>query len=387
LSSLQRFEGPALEALLDDVRRQAGQNATIVAANRLRRGGVAGFFAKERFEVVVDLDGEEQGEVELPEAAVPARTAPVLFDHDAELEPELDLELAAPAEPMSLLDLADRVSEDERTPRRTRPIVARRASTEAARRVSTETEPFNQVLDRIARDAGVSLAEPVAPAPAPVAPPVPAVDTVALARLGLPGHLLPYDAGAVDARTALLRALERLPRVEVLPKLGGSVLVVVGERDEAVELARDLAAEVGADPEQVILASTNYRGSAFVDDHRIAEVDEVLERRRAWRRRRRPTVVAVETSAAKRSAAWTSAVLEALEPTMTWASVEAGRKPEDLRAWADRVGGIDALSVIGTDATISPAAVLQTGIPVGRVDGRSATPTLWAALLTERLAA
>jgi hypothetical protein len=232
--------------------------------------------------------------------------------------------------------------------------------------------------------AAPAVTTPVVAAPAP---PVPVVDTVALAHLGLPGHLLPYDADAVDAQTALLRALERLPKVEPLPKLGGSVLVVVGERDEAIDLARDLAAEVGADPEQVILASTAYRGSAFADDRRITDVDEVLERRRGWRRRRGPTVVAVETTAAKRSAAWTSAVLEALEPTMTWASVDAGRKPEDLRAWADRVGGIDALSVTGTDATISPAAILQTGIPVGRVEGRAATPTLWAALLTERLAA
>jgi hypothetical protein len=34
-----------------------------------------------------------------------------------------------------------------------------------------------------------------------------------------------------------------------------------------------------------------------------------------------------------------------------------------------------------------PAAVLQLDVPVGRIDGRTASPSLWAALLTERMAA
>src|SRR5438128_851026 len=47
-----------------------GEEVTIVEANRLRRGGVAGFFAKERFEVFVTERPEEAA------AAAPRRTAP-----------------------------------------------------------------------------------------------------------------------------------------------------------------------------------------------------------------------------------------------------------------------------------------------------------------------
>ena len=67
--------------------------------------------------------------------------------------------------------------------------------------------------------------------------------------------------------------------------------------------------------------------------------------------------------------------------------VDATRKTEDVAAWMHRLGGLDALAINDVDATVSPAAVLQLDVPVGRIDGRTASPALWAALLTERLAA
>ncbi len=62
MSSQRRFEGPVLEDLLERVRHETGEGARIVAANRVRRGGLGGFFAREHFEVVVD-----ETEVEAPE--------------------------------------------------------------------------------------------------------------------------------------------------------------------------------------------------------------------------------------------------------------------------------------------------------------------------------
>ena len=72
---------------------------------------------------------------------------------------------------------------------------------------------------------------------------------------------------------------------------------------------------------------------------------------------------------------------------MVWGAVEATRKPDDLFDWAEQLGGFDALGVTDLDGTVSPAAVLQCGIPVGRIDGRPATPALWVSLLSARLAA
>ncbi|OLF06897.1 hypothetical protein BU204_36060 [Actinophytocola xanthii] len=60
------LEGPDLEALLDQVRTEHGSNARIVSADRLRKGGVGGFFSKQWFELGV----------ELPDAPEPEPTSP-----------------------------------------------------------------------------------------------------------------------------------------------------------------------------------------------------------------------------------------------------------------------------------------------------------------------
>ncbi len=50
----QRFSGPELSELLDRVVTEHGSTAAISAVNRIRSGGIAGFFCKEEFEIIVD---------------------------------------------------------------------------------------------------------------------------------------------------------------------------------------------------------------------------------------------------------------------------------------------------------------------------------------------
>ena len=63
------LEGTDLHVLLAEVRAQHGETARIVKAERIRSGGVAGFFSKERYEVTVELP--EGGSA----ASLPARGA------------------------------------------------------------------------------------------------------------------------------------------------------------------------------------------------------------------------------------------------------------------------------------------------------------------------
>ena len=63
------YEGPSLEKLFDRIWKELGKDARIIHAGRVRKGGIAGFFAKERFELVVSLPddnandlGKDQGE-------------------------------------------------------------------------------------------------------------------------------------------------------------------------------------------------------------------------------------------------------------------------------------------------------------------------------------
>ncbi len=364
--SLQRCEGSNLESVLEEVRNRFGDTVTIVEANRLRKGGVGGFFAKERFEVVVDIDDDTS----------PAPT---------ELPPEYGVE-ATEDFCERLLKLADDVSDNVQ------------ASAEPlTQAISTEQPEFAAVLDSITRHMDVrrptltfrpsAAAEP----PAPPEQPPSAIDVRMLARIGLPedirraASIKPAVAG-IDPSVWLLGLLDGLPVPGRLPQGPGSVVVVAGGREDALHLARQIATDLGLDPDGLLIASTTYKGRAIPAERRLTAAEVAAEARSSWRRRPRPTVVAVDAPIG-RNGDWARRVIDALEPTMVWGAVDAARKPEDLDEWAEQLGGFDALGVTGIDHTVSPAAVLQCGIPVGRLEGRPATPLHWASLLAPRLVA
>jgi len=78
-------------------------------------------------------------------------------------------------------------------------------------------------------------------------------------------------------------------------------------------------------------------------------------------------------------------MLDRLEPTITWAVVEASCKADDIAHRVKLLGGVDVLALTGVADTVSPAAVLSLGVPVGRIGSTYATPAAWADLLVERL--
>lgn len=391
-----RFEGADLEALLEEVRETYGGNARFVEANKLRRGGIAGFFTQERFEVIIEVDESASGDA-------PTTTA-------APVDIDLGSGVAAPAPaatsttpPRSLLEWADQISDGEQ-PRTT---------------VSTEGGDFADVLARLTQSTDHTPA-PTPPAPAPAPAPTAAVPPVAVAAAPEPAPAptaavavrpepTPTDLATIDVRPLvaagipadlarrgevepdLLAALERvladLPQPETLPDLPGAVVAVVGKRSPALALGRQLAGELGLSPDSVLLASTRYEGPDVADHRRVDTPEHAVERRRGLRRRTGPTVVVIDATAGRGDGDWASRMLDSFEVTMTWATLEAARKPEDVQDWARRLGGVDALALTETDRTVSPAAVLHTGIPVGRLDGVAATPDQWLTVLFDRIAA
>jgi hypothetical protein len=342
-----------LESVLEEVRNRFGDTVAIVEANRLRKGGVGGFFARERFEVVVDVD--EDGHSSAEPTEIPAEFGLEATEDFCE----------------RLLTMADAVSDGDRD----------EASGPSATSVSTEQPGFAAVLDSITRHMDSPTAADAA---------APLVDARALARLGLPEDIRraalvhPAPPAGTDPSPWLLGLLSDLPAAGRLPQGPGSVIVVAGGREAALHLARQIAAELGLDPDALLIASAGYKGRAIPTDRRLTSVEAAGESRLGWRRRPRPTVVAVDAPLG-RSSEWARRVIDALEPTMVWGAVDAARKPEDIFEWAEQLGGFDAVGLTDLDATVSPAAVLQCGIPIGRLDGRPATPALWAALLAPRL--
>ena len=371
----RRFEGETLEAALEQVHTALGDDAVITGANKVRKGGLGGFFARETFEVVVDVDDDRDDdfEIDLP----PAAAAPT----------------AEPMSPLSLLELAESVSDEEA-------------------RTALDSNPleFDAVLNQVIRS------EMQAPAPMPVAAPMPAAapmsvaapmpapmprsrplqaervtrlpesicNPVELVRLGVPDQLAQRASRGLDLTDAIAAALEHLPRPEPLPTSGGTVIAVVGDRTNAMNLASTIAKELHISRQSIVLASESTRNARAVQ---LCTPQEAYDIRRSWRRRKTPTIVAIECEVGRMGNDWAEHVLDALEPSMTWATVDASRKPEDVSDWSNRLGGIDALALLDLDDTTSPASVLRTGIPVGFLDGELATPDTWAEILTDRIAA
>jgi hypothetical protein len=543
LASQRRFEGPVLEDLLDQVRGDAGPGAQIVAANRVRKGGLGGFFTREYFEVIVDVP-----DVDLSED----RPGPAPFDASGSFETADDDETAPPATrrglrsrggraargaapepppappaanttgtrrvPASILDLAEAVNNSERFSSRAdqgdssdvidlvEPPVLSTESTRFAsilERISHEVDAMNSPaadVDDDEFDAGTEyddehddirvetrtvalppaevrpealrpepprheaprpeaprpetarpetarsarprlspgdgIAEEVrerlgtvadnarrtataaritsdpdsfdTPAPAPAFTPtafgalpdaprpatfrrVPRTEAVierpetALARLGLPARLVPRGATPSQLRGALIESLSDLPAVPAVPDATGVVIAVVGVGASAVLLARELCAEYGYDEDRVVLATQEPLGAGVPAWLQICDRGTAEERRRSWRRRTMPTFVAVNLGAGRGGLAWAREILDHLEPTIAWSIVSAGWKTEDVRDWIERLGGVDALALTQLDDTVSPAAALELGVPIGRLNGRVATPIAWAELLTGRM--
>ena len=427
-------EGKNLESVLEEVRNRFGGTATIVEANRLLKGGVGGFFARERFEVVVDVDDDEDapaadGVSELPgefgmeatedfcerllSMADEVTDAPTVSTEHPNFAAVLEsltrhmespatapVPLKAPATPTAqAMPAPPPAPAAAKTATPSGPATAAPAAPVAAALPAPESSKApaapaasNGPAASNAPAAPVAPAAPAVRVPAPE--PVPGIDNRALARLGLPEDIRraalahPAPPAGTDPAPWLMGLLESLPQPATLPSGQGAVIVVAGARDAALDLARALSDELGLDPESLCFASVTSTGRArFIPGHRrLHDIDAAGEARRSWRRRPRPTVVAVEAPPG-RSSDWARRVIDALEPTMVWATVDAGRKPEDLFEWAERLGGFDALSLTDLDDTVSPAAALQCGIPVGRIDGRPASAALWAALLAPRLSA
>lgn len=407
MPSRRRFEGTDVEALLDQVHKEVGPDAQIVEANRVRKGGLGGFFARETYEIVAE-PGVTRGTAAAPVEAPTIRMAHA--DRAVDDEPAGgDAEgPAVSTETASFAEILDRlaretIEDDDPDPDdppavAARPTVLRRTNGDA-RGAYAEPEPvalaaqaprthewpsLEDVEAREARERETPSAPAAAPAPA--LPARVAGERSPLVRLGLPPALVPRPESARDIQVALARRLQALPAAPDIPTAPGSVVAIVGRHGESVRVARELAAELSIDPDEVVVAS-QANDDRLPPWLHLADAHSAAQRRRAWWRRGRLTLVAVDNTEATDDARWTRGMLDAIEPTLAWGVVDATRKPEDVTAWADKLGALDAIALENIRATVSPAAILHTGIPVARIDGRRATPERWAQLLATRLAA
>ncbi|WP_454051003.1 hypothetical protein [Cellulomonas sp. Marseille-Q8402] len=397
------LEGADLAELMVHVRAEFGPTARIVRAERIRTGGVAGFFARERYELTIDV----------PDAPVPPAQSLLRRRGVAAVTASaggggIDALLAA-------ADAADSGPDDPFGPPGSDVLAPAPAAVPEARgpRVSTGEEAFASVLEQMRAMAGATAPEadlevpppasertfepllpPTVPAPAPApvleqlpaAPATPAVPSStgvprdALADLGVPAALL---AACGDGPVELARLLAAVPSAPPLPRDPGTVLVVAGPPEDAGRVADLLALRVGAPA--VVHAGDAEPGAA---GHRLTSPSAAAR----WRTERPAadgvTVVAlgVRPGRAREDAA--AELLAALTPDQAWGVIDARSKTRDCVRWIAGVGArrpLDALAVGGLFDTSEPGTVLGLGVPVAWIDGVPASRVAWAAALGEHL--
>lgn len=343
-----------------------GPDATIVSANRVRKGGVKGFFATEVFELLVedpahapasdgavdDVDEVEGLDREQRFAAALAAAVDGFEDfHELETEAEHEPELAMADSGLfagSRSPVSTPVAPDRPTPARppvTRPPVPRPAD-----------------------------------APSTVVPPVP--------RPASPRPAVTPPFEALDPVPTLWQMLDRyasLPFLAERPPAG--VTVVVGAVEHVAVAAAGVAVRAGVDPAQVLLAAAEPCGVVspwlWVGSPEEAAERTTQQMGRAGGRTRPRIVLAVACGSDDDGRRWVDQVIEAVGAVRRHVAVAARADQPEVEALVARFDA-DALDLVGLDDAVAPDGLCRLGLPVTTLEGRPASPALWAALAIER---
>lgn len=389
------FEGPLLDEVLSEARLCFGADVEIEAANRVRRGGLFGFFASEWYEVWAR-----------PSAAVISNPALALIDDEDSDDTfqqmvrnaMADRRLgggesgAAPSEYDSALDqfFSDSGTPDPGpNPAPTRQLVPAGAA------AGIES----------ASDSGPAMSS--APTAAPVASPMLAATTTSTPRPEADGHagaeslVSPVSAAVAledppkgasvftaerapktDLLWAMLDRLDGLPKAPALPTSSGLV-VFVGDAAAALETARDMGERTGLWTGDVAVISRNPDAGDVPSWLLVDDLDELASRSARWRQRDRLVPVVVDQGIEAAERIWARTAITQLAAEQVRLVVESWRLPEDVGKMAGKLGGVDALELVAIADTVEPLAMLDLDIPLSTIEGRPATPELMAAVWLE----
>lgn len=335
-----RLKGASLEEIRRKAEQQHGPAARIVSAERVISPGIAGLFAGDRYEAIIEVvTGHEvvTGEV-VPEPDILAEAGP-----PAGPAPTHALKGAAIA---ALLEEADATELSLHRPGNSG--------------LSTESPDFAELLQQLGDGlrgpagtpaAGAAPAPTTAAAPPAVAPasPVTPAPPVASATLAAPS----------------VRLRESVP----VPLSGtGDLVVLIGLDDDALDTALAMSTAVGGAD-----VRTAGKLSAYGHLHLDGRQDATAARAHAVMTDQ-TVLVAFGLGKARDALARLQSVA-ALSADQLWVVVDAGRKQEDSARWVGVLAAqldIAAVAVVGAADTATPETVNTLGLPVGWIDSGQA---------------
>jgi hypothetical protein len=410
--------------LVQRIAKEHGDNARIVAVEKERYGGVLGFFQKEGHVLIAEVD-----EVDTNKARVQADS---LVRAETSTRPVESLETLEVAQQRSSSDLVDEMIAGQAL--QTEDVFE---ITSLPRQPKTFAEALNAVTGSLG-DTPVPLPEGLSEtsmewaelamqaqevrrglqADARPTQTSPSRDngTIVTHRLraaGYPARLLAELASYGMDDASLERAFTITPQPRPLPRALGGIIAVVGPAERALELGKVLAEGLSSEATTLALITqdedtvghTTPAGAipapgiqllidegyidadpgtsilATIEPGFIAhDLNEVTDLAFAWRRDR-IGIVAVECDSKVSSYDWVRSVLRTLTPAYVSLVTRASTKSDDVVAIANLIGGVDSLFVDGLDESLTPLAVLNSGIPVARIDGEPTSSRAWLGVL------
>lgn len=336
-----RLKGSSLEEIRIKAEQQHGPAARIVSAERVISPGIAGLFAGDRYEALVEVvTGLEvvTGEV-VPEADVlaegddpaPGSSRPVAV-------PAHQLQGAAIA---ALLEDADAAEVNmHRHP---------------SAGLSTESPDFAELLEQLGAGLRAPDAAPAAPMDDSPHGVRPAAVPAAFSRAAVPTMTEPA------AEPVQPRLRETVPS----PLNGvGDLVVLVGLGDDALDTALAMSTAAGG-------ADVRTAGKLSAYGHLHLDGRQGANAARAHAVLTEQTVVVAFGLGKARDAIARCQSIAALSADQLWVVVDAGRKAEDTARWVGVLASqlnISAVAVVGAGETSTPETVNALGLPVGWID-------------------
>jgi hypothetical protein len=416
-------EDTDLARLIERIRSEHGDAASIIYHDVVRRGGVLGFFAREvhrvAYRVAEDVsDSDEQpalSSAELPAGVEQSAELPVgveqsAVDASAELpvgmQPsavDASAELPVGIEPsavdalLAYADVADGPDGVDQT------LTSDFATILQHSVAAADEAPVFQPLDHPVIPASEVVRE-VPPGSAESAPAEPGLASVTpigssparsrldtlleLREVGVPVTMNP-GTQAHSMYQAIDAVLSELPPAPPIPRGAGDIIALVGPLTPALRTAAALCAQLGIRESDIWIAGLlghpvgRLSSDEEASSRSINGIGDALRLRSELRTATAPAVVLVATDTvdAQPGDPWAAELVEALAPTTTWAVLDATSKPEDARAWVASVPRVDALAVHSVQASASPATVWDIGMPIVMIDGRPADTFVWSTVL------
>ena len=187
------LEGPAIEPLLAQVREEYGSGVRIISADKVRSGGFGGFFAKQHYELSVEVpdqsnDRKNMAQRKTPTAPPPREEAAHTLEQLLERAESNDRIVPDEPSPFQRPPLADRVSAFEPPRAEKPPVVEKQQPAEAP-----------QVEQLFGRSAGIEDAEEAGTGGRPM-PDIPAGFAELLAGLEAANHIPTAPPGRPSPR-------------------------------------------------------------------------------------------------------------------------------------------------------------------------------------------